>query len=123
MQKAYVRPTKSALIFGMIAVALFLIMGAIFFVILLKEGAVIGVVFTAFWIIFVLVIGGVYLYNYRNYDKNVERNVAEQIVLPSQMGKEDFADKLRKLDNLKRDGLISKAEFIKKRSEIMEQKW
>ncbi|HPD19569.1 MAG TPA: SHOCT domain-containing protein [Candidatus Goldiibacteriota bacterium] len=30
---------------------------------------------------------------------------------------------MRKLDNLKREGLITEAEFIKKRSEIMEQKW
>jgi len=123
MQKAYLRPTKSALIFGMMAVSLFLIMGVIFFIILLKEDAVIGVVFTAFWIIFVLVIGGVYLYNYRNYDKNVEGNVAEQIVLPGKTTGDDFADKLRKLDNLKREGLITEAEFKKKRSEIMEQKW
>jgi len=123
MQKAYLRPTKSALIFGMMAVSLFLIMGVIFFIILLKEDAVIGVVFTAFWIIFVLAIGGVYLYNYRNYDKNVEGNVAEQIVLPGKTTGDDFADKLRKLDNLKREGLITEAEFKKKRSEIMEQKW
>lgn len=123
MQKAYVRPTKSALIAGMIVVAAFLLLGIIMFFVLMQERAYIGMVFMVFWVFIVLLIGGIYLYNYRNYDKNVEDNVAEQIVLPGQMGKEDFADKLRKLENLKREGLISDAEFRKKRSEIMEQKW
>jgi cytochrome c-type biogenesis protein CcmH/NrfG len=89
----------------------------------MHEGAYIGMVFMVFWVFIVLLIGGIYLYNYRNYDKNIEGNVAEQIVLPGQMGKEDFADKLQKLDKLKKEGLISEAEFNKKRAEILDQKW
>jgi predicted signal transduction protein with EAL and GGDEF domain len=123
MQKAYVRPTKSALIAGMIVVAAFLLLGIIMFFVLMQEGAYIGMVFMVFWVFIVLLIGGIYLYNYRNYDKNVEANVAGQIIIPSQTEKDDFADKLQKLDKLKKEGLISEAEFIKKRSEIMEQKW
>jgi predicted signal transduction protein with EAL and GGDEF domain len=123
MQKAYVRPTKSALIAGMIVVAAFLLLGIIMFFVLMQEGAYIGMVFMVFWVFIVLLIGGIYLYNYRNYDKNFEKNVAGQIIIPNAVKEEDFADKLRKLNDLKREGLINEAEFIKKRSEIMEQKW
>jgi hypothetical protein len=35
----------------------------------------------------------------------------------------DFETKLRKLNKLKEDGLISDEEFDKKRAEIMEQQW
>lgn len=123
MQKAYVRPTRTALIAGMAVTAFFFLLGIIMFFVLMQEGAIIGMVFTLFWLLIVGVIGGIYLYNYRNYHKNIEGNVAEQIVLPGKITGDDFADKLRKLDNLKREGLITETEFRKKRSEIMEQKW
>lgn len=35
----------------------------------------------------------------------------------------DFESKLRKLDDLHKDGLINKEEFQRKRDEIMNQKW
>ena len=35
----------------------------------------------------------------------------------------DFAERLRSVDALKRDGLISVDEYRKKRSEIMKEKW
>ncbi|WP_409343251.1 SHOCT domain-containing protein [Paenibacillus sp. MBLB4367] len=36
---------------------------------------------------------------------------------------DDFESKLRKLDGLRRDGLITEEEFAAKRKELMEQKW
>ncbi len=123
MQKAYIRPTKSALIAGMIVVAAFLLLGIIMFFVLMHEGAYIGMVFMVFWVFIVLLIGGIYLYNYRNYDKNFENNVAGQIIMPNEVKEDDFDEKLRKLDKLKREGLINEAEFNKKRAEILDQKW
>ncbi len=123
MQKAYVRPTRAALIAGMAVTAIFFLMGIIMFFVLMQEGAIIGMVFVVFWLLIVGVIGGIYLYNYRNYHKNVEGNVAEQIVLPGKITGDDLADKLRKLTELKKEGLISEQEFNIKRTEIMEQKW
>jgi hypothetical protein len=35
----------------------------------------------------------------------------------------DFATKLRKLETLRKDELISEDEYQKKRQEIMDQKW
>ena len=63
MHKAYVRPTKSALIAGMITVAAFLLLGIIMFFVLMQEGAYIGMIFMVFWVFIVLLIGGIYLYN------------------------------------------------------------
>ncbi len=37
--------------------------------------------------------------------------------------KSDFEEKLRKLENLRTDGLISDEEYEKKRKEIMNEKW
>ena len=35
----------------------------------------------------------------------------------------DFDSKLRKLEGLRKDGLITEAEFARKRAEIMDGKW
>jgi hypothetical protein len=129
-QKAVVRATKPALIAGLIVVLAFFIFGIVFFKILMEEGAGIGMIFMAFWLVVVVLMAGVLIHNWRNYDKNPERSAAEEIVLPDgtrvQTGAgpgSDFNDKLRKLESLKKDGIISPEEFAKKRAEIMEQKW
>ena len=129
-QKAYVRATKPALIVGIIAIAAFLLFGIIFFFFLMKEDAGVGMIFMVFWIFVVMLIGGVLIYNLVNYGKNVERNVAEEIVVPDVTRVQetiktvdDFADGLRKLESLRREGTISEEEFKKKRAEIMERKW
>jgi cytochrome c-type biogenesis protein CcmH/NrfG len=38
-------------------------------------------------------------------------------------GTEDFETKLRKLESLKKDGLITDEEYKQKRKEIMDKKW
>jgi hypothetical protein len=129
-QKAYVRATKPTLIVGIIAFVAFLLFGIIFFIVLMKEGAGIGMAFMVFWIFIVLVIGGTYIYNLRNYNKSAERSVAGEIIIGDltsiqATGKTGgtFDDKLRKLEGLRKEGLISEEEFSKKRTEIIEQKW
>jgi hypothetical protein len=59
--------------------------------------------------------------------RDVEKNVADEIVIPD-LGEQDkaentFVGKLRGLESLKKEGLISEEEFKLKRAEIMEQKW
>jgi hypothetical protein len=129
-QKAYVRATKPTLIFGIIVTAAFLIFGIIFFVVLMKEGSGIGMAFMAFWVFIILLMGGVYIHNLRNYNKSVESNVAEEIVMGDSTliqatGETGvpFDHKLRKLEGLRKEGLISEEEYTKKRTEIIEQKW
>jgi hypothetical protein len=129
-QKAYVRATKPALIVGIIVFIAFLLFGIIFSAVLMKEGAGIGMAFMGFWIFVVLIIGGIYIYNLRNYNKTVDRSVATEIVIDDLTSTQatgktggTFDDKLRKLEGLRKEGLISQEEFSKKRTEIMEQKW
>jgi hypothetical protein len=129
-QKAYVRATKPALVGGLIAVAAFFVIGLVFLVLLVREGAGIGMIFMIFWLFMVALMAGGLIRNLRHYNKAAAGSVAEEIVLPdgavvpgaAQPGS-DFDQKLRKLEGLKNEGLISEDEYRKKRTEIMDQKW
>jgi len=121
-QKAYFKAPKIALIAGVVTAAAFLVFGVFFFTVLAKEGSTVGMVFMVLWILVVTLIGGVQVYNLANY-KNDEKNTAGEIVFADPASDNGFAEKLRKLDSLKKDGLISEDEFKKKRAEIMDKKW
>jgi hypothetical protein len=70
-QKAYIKPTKPGLIVGLIVIIAFLAFGIFFFTLLSGEpDAYIGQIFLIIWIIIVLVIGGSFVNNLINYDKN-----------------------------------------------------
>ena len=127
-QKAYIKPTKPGLIVGLIVIIAFLAFGIFFFILLSGEpDAYIGQIFLVIWIIVVLVIGGSFVNNLINYDKNPGSSIAQEIEMPDALnGREigiSFDDKLRKLENLRREGLISEQEYVAKRQEIMQQKW
>lgn len=125
---AYVKPTKPSLIVGIIVIIAFLAFGIFFFSLLSGESdAYIGQTFLVFWIIIVLVIGGVFVNNLINYDKNPGSSIAEEIQFPDALNTHEigtsFDDKLRKIESLRKEGLISEQEYAVKRREIMEQKW
>ena len=128
-RKAYVRTTKAGLIFSLIFILIFLAIGVVFFTVLAEDGAGIGMVFMGFWILIVLLMGGGVVYNLANYGKKAERSMADEIVLPDGASDAegapaaDFADRLRKLEGLRKDGLITEAEFARKRAEIMDGRW
>jgi len=123
-QKAVVRASRPALIVGIVVTAAFLLMGILFFGLLAHEGSVVGMAFMGFWMVMVLIIMGIYIYNLKNY-KNMDKNIAGEIVLPGSMqtGEPAFDEKLRRIEDLHKSGLITEDEFRKKRSEIMDQKW
>jgi len=115
-------------VIGIIIVAAFMVFGIFFLSLLSGEpGSEIGQTFMGFWFFILLIIGGIFVYNLVNYDKNPGNSIAEEIELPEDFGKKEggvlFDDKLRKLENLRKEGLISEEEFANKRLEIMEQKW
>jgi hypothetical protein len=129
-QKAYVRASRPALIGGLIAVAAFFVIGLVFLALLVREGAGIGVIFMIFWLFVVALMAGGLIRNLRHYDKDAAGSVAEEIVLPDGVSLPgaaksgiDFDVKLRKLEGLKNEGLISEDEYKKKRAEIMDRKW
>jgi hypothetical protein len=127
-QKAYVRPGRIASIVGIITAAAMLIFG-IFFLTLLDsktgEGSDIGRVFMLFWIFIVICIIAYYIYNLSA--SKASAAATEEIEFDSAEGTvtagNDFDAKLRKLEQLKKDGLISSDEYALKRDEIMRQKW
>lgn len=127
-KKAYIKPTKPSLVVGMIVVVFMLIFGIFFIILLLDEpDSYIGIGFLSIWLLVLLVIGGSLANNYINYDKNPGSSLAEEIQLEESNYPSDtsmrFDEKLRKLDELKNEKLLSEAEYEVKRKEILDQKW
>lgn len=127
-QKGYIKPTKPGLIIGIITTIGFLIFGIFFYSLLNGEpDSEIGHGFLIFWMLIVSLLCGYFIYSLINYDKNDALSAAEEIVIPESYkiseSENSFDDKLRKIEKLKKEGLISEEEFIEKRKEIMQEKW
>ena len=113
--KVRVRPSKSQSLVGMIGGAVFVIIGFS----LIPTMGVFGII----WTLMALAIGGLHAYNFFS-----NRGVASwEIDVDSNNGtanrEGDFEARLRKLNKLKEDGLITENEFEKKRIEIMKSEW
>ena len=127
-KKAYVKATKPSLIVGMLVAFLMFVFGIVFLISILGEPENgVGIAFLSIWLIVVLIIAGSYYINYKNYDKDSGSSFAGEIELPDGMSDEEssltFDDKLRKLEDLKKDNLITEEEYNAKRKEIMNQNW
>jgi amino acid permease len=127
-QKAYIRPGRSASIVGIITASAMLLFGMFFFSLLNSEGGEgngVGLVFMIFWMLIVLCIIAYNIYNLTF--RNASSAAMEEIEFDSKEGADaaenDFNTKLRKLEELKKDGLITSDEYAAKRAEIMQQKW
>lgn len=123
--KAYIKPTKPALIVGIIAVMAMLAFGIFFMKLLINDESSIGFGFIIIWLLFVLLIGAMFVYNLVN--KKDEKSVGEEISFtgnwPQNNTTNDFNTKLRMLDTLKKDNLITEEEYQYKRAEIMNSQW
>lgn len=123
--KAYIKPTKPALIVGIIAVIGMLAFGIFFMKLMIDEESSVGVGFIIIWLLFVLLIGAGYVYNLVN--KKEGKAVGEEISFtgnwPQNNTTIDFNTKLRMLDTLKKDNLITEEEYQNKRAEIMNSQW
>jgi hypothetical protein len=129
-QRAYVRTSKPALRATLVVLSVFFIGGIVVLVILAREGAGIGVGFFAFWLLIVAIGAGIVIHNLRTYDKNPAAQIVEEIIIPdspparaAEEREADFEAKLRRLESLRKDGLISEAEYAAKRAEIMGRMW
>ncbi len=120
-QKVHVKPTPFVSLMGILVGLAFLIFGIIFLFILIKEDSPVGIIFMVLWLFVVSIIIAFNFYNFvRRKDViDIETESSGQV---NDRGP-DFESKLRKLENLKKDGLISEEEFHKKREEIIGQKW
>lgn len=109
LKKVRVKPSKfSSAIAG--------IMGIIFVIFGITQIPVMGV-FGVVWTLGAAGVAGYHLYNFfsSNGAGVYEIDIHEQ--------QEDFDVKLRKLDKLYQDGIISKEEYESKKSEILNSKW
>lgn len=113
-KQIYVKTGKAPLISSIIAGILFLIFGVSLF--FLSEGGM-PLIFLIIWLVVCSLIIFISIYHLRRYDTNNGLPIA-------QIGEEiDFDQKLRKLEALKKEEIISNEEYSKKRQEIMREKW
>jgi len=129
-----VRPSPLASKVGIIVMFAFLIFGIFFMATVLDgthgEEASLIMIFFVIWII--ACVGGI-IYNFKNLstyssDKKskIPLTAAGVIEIASEDDKteeKDFDAKLRKLESLRKEMLISEEEYKQKRKEIMREKW
>lgn len=132
---------------GIVVAALFLVFGIIFFAVVADEtpdsetGELL--VMYAFAAVWVVACGAIIVMNLRLLRKRAESPSSSLFHIeettaparddpasddPAPAGKAgpaqgDFADRLRALEGLREDGLLSEEEYRRKRAEIMKEKW
>ncbi len=121
LQKTSVKPTRPAVLLGLIAAIAFLIFGLVFLSVLVKLGSGLGIAFMIFWIFIVLIMIGFSIHLLTSRKGVLELDTESQI--PEEGAGPDFEAKLRKLELLKKDGLVTDEEYRGKRAEILNQKW
>ena len=133
---AAIRPSPFASLAGAIVFALFLVFGVTLVSVGILENhsetglqVLIGI-FGLIWIT-VCTLGIVFnIRNYRSWTKDPPNSsvattigVIEYDVAPENDDPTDFETKLRKLESLRKDNLITEEEYKKKHKEIMDEKW
>ncbi|MDR3601586.1 MAG: SHOCT domain-containing protein [Desulfosporosinus sp.] len=113
--RIWVRPSKSQSLVGMIGGVVFVIIG---FSIMPMMG-----VFGIIWTLMALLIGGLHAYNFFSSKSVALWEIDLDLTKGTANSEEEFETRLRKLEKLKEDGLISENEFEKKRTEIIQSEW
>ena len=115
MRKVRVKPSKFQSLVGMIAGSLFVILGIGY---LIRFG-----LFGVIWTLVAFAITGMHAYNFFNYSGVASWEIDVEADTRKLLPVNDFEEKLRKLNRLKEDGLITEREFERKRAEIMNSNW
>ena len=121
--KINIRPTKPVTVMALIVAVAMALFGIFFLGLLIKEGAGVGIVFMIFWFIVLGVIIVYYIYNLKSRKGVVEIETENEAAPPAGESAPDFDGKLRKLEALKKDGLLTDEEYQAKRAEIMKKDW
>lgn len=113
-RRGRVKPSKSSSLLGMIVGIVFVLIGVT---------SIIPVAgpFGMFWTLIALAIAGLHGYNF--FSKKGISHWEVDVETEGAVKGGDFEESLRKLDRLRKDGVITEEEFKEKRKEIMEQKW
>lgn len=122
---ASVRPSPLASIMGIVFMIAILILG-ISFMSDIPEG---GSLFMLVWVLVGLAGIGYFIANLLSFSGSPAKSIpltAEDVIEVAADDQEpsvDFETKLRKIEALKKDGLLSEEEYRQKRKEIINQKW
>ena len=126
-RKVYVKPpapTKTMFVAMIVIAALFLVFGIGLFIGVMDELGepmpFVGFFFVIWTAVCITMI--VHAVKTLRLIKKGKIEIAEIDTLAGE-AESDFAERLRNVEALKRDGLISADEYRKKRSEIMKEKW
>lgn len=119
--KAYVRPGRVASVIGIVAASAMLVFGFVFFMLLDDDASAIGRIFIVLWMLIVIVIIVYYVYNLKSRKASSAALAEIDLDLPDHGG--TIEERLRSLERLKKDHLITDAEYLQKRKEIMREKW
>jgi hypothetical protein len=112
LRKLRVKPSKGQSFFGLMIGIIFIVLG---FAIVIPKAGLFGLLWTGIALM-ITIINGYNVFSNRglsNYDVNVEKYITRE--------NEDFEVKLRKLNNLKSDGVITDREFQKQKEKIFNQ--
>ena len=131
-RKSSIRPARQTSVAGLIMLIFMLLFGIAFTVLVgnvLHENeaplimSLVLYLFMAGWIGTVLYM---LVYHFRNirHPEGVPLFEVDTEAVPGEdVAKPNFARKLRDLEQLKTDGLLSQEEYSRKRSEILDEKW
>ena len=120
---------------GIVVAALFLLFGLIFGFVVMQDmpssESGLQLLTGAFFLIWTVACVGSILFYVRIISKPrfpgdnslIDINIEEQGAAKAADSDSDFASRLRRLEELKRDGLISEAEYRDKREQILGEKW
>lgn len=119
--KVYVKPPKAILAAQLIIIPLFMLFGFSFIFIAEGEAAIFAAIFVFIWEVVCIAI----LANAVKLLKRIRNGKIEVVEISGLAGEDEnnFAPKLRDLEALKTDGLISDEEYRDKREEILNKKW
>jgi len=123
-QKVYIKPpppTRTMLIAQMVVVSLFLPLGPVFAFVAEGEARPFVALFALIWVAACIAI---LLYSAKTL-KLVKAGKIEiaEVGDGDQARDSGFAQRLRDLDALKKEGLVSEAEYQTKREQILQDKW
>jgi len=120
-KKVYVKAPKAILVVQIVIIPLFMMLGIFPFFVVDKEIMIFIAIFIVIWEAICIAI----LLNAIKILKRIKNGKIEVVEISGLAGEDEnnFAPKLRDLEALKTDGLISDDEYKEKREEILKTKW
>ena len=127
--KSQVKPGKQSALAGMIVGIFFLIFGVVFMIVIqddLSHEDSSGTMVNAFFVLWILVMLVIIFLNARGLSRSNAPSMIDietETIDDIQEATITIESKLKQLEKLKSENLITEAEYTQKRNEIMQSKW